>query len=43
MFSPTGSTFRCLDLSRHVGHRDIWRRKWERLKQGGLTGLYNKP
>ena len=27
------STFRCLDLSRHVGHGDIWRRKWERLEQ----------
>ena len=27
------STFRCLDLSCHVGHGDIWRRKWEQLEQ----------
>jgi hypothetical protein len=28
-----------LDLSRHVGRGDIWRRKWERLEQGE----HNKP
>jgi hypothetical protein len=33
------STFRCLDLSHHVGCGDIWRRKWEWLEQGE----HNKP
>jgi hypothetical protein len=28
-----------LDLSCRVGRGDIWRRKWERLEQGG----HNKP
>jgi len=44
IFSPTSSTFRCLDLSRCIRRGDIWRQKWERLKtQGGLAGLHNKP
>ena len=30
---PQLSTFRCLHLSRRVGRRDIWRRKWEWLEQ----------
>ena len=35
IFSPTSSTFHCLDLSCHVGRRDVWRRKWEHLKHNG--------
>jgi hypothetical protein len=33
------SPIRSLDLSRRVGHGDIWQRKWERLEQGE----HNKP
>ena len=43
-YRPYNSTFRCLDLSRRCGRGGIWRRKWERLKQGGEEiGYYNKP